>query len=38
VLGRAAAHVGRQFTRSLELILRAGYLPGMDAVYRPSFS
>ncbi len=30
--------VAWQLTRSLQLILRAGYLPGIDAVYRFSFN
>lgn len=30
--------VAWQLTRSLQLILRAGYLPGVDAVYRFSFN
>jgi len=29
--------VAWQLTRSLQLILRAGYLPGLDVVYRFSF-
>jgi translocation and assembly module TamB len=34
---QGSVRVAWQLTRSLQLILRAGYLPGVDAVYRFSF-